>query len=177
MFDELRSHVALNSGDITHKVFEELPYLNGCCEEVLRLYPTVPTTMREVVQDCVACDTTVPKGTTVLIVPYAVNRNPRFWGRDASLFKPERWIDIGPDGVATSNKHGGSESNLCNMTFLHGSRSCIGRDFAKAELRCAVACLFLEFAVSMWDPDETIEVAGTVTTRPSVGMKVKLQQR
>ena len=37
--------------------------------------------------------------------------------------------------------------NYCNMTFLHGNRSCIGKGFAKAEMRLIIAKLFSIFDV------------------------------
>ena len=88
---------------------------------------------------------------------------------------PERWIDINADGTTRVNKHGGTSSNYCEITFLHGQRSCIGRDFAKAELRCAVAGIFGRFEVQMVDPGQTITVSGSVTTKPREGMHLKLK--
>lgn len=177
--DKLYAELSANlpSEGIDHNTFDNLPYLNGVCEEVLRLFPTVPVTIREVSNDTIMCGVPVPKDTVILIVPHAVNRNPRFWGPDAEKFQPERWIDIAVDGSQKTNKHGGTESNLCGMTFLHGNRSCIGKDFAKAELKCAVASMFSRYRVTMFKPEEEVKVIGTITTMPDVGMKVKLSSR
>ncbi|QIW99078.1 hypothetical protein AMS68_004596 [Peltaster fructicola] len=177
LFQELQAKMPAEAEQIDYRTFEQLPYLNGVCEEVLRLFPTVPVTVREVTSEMVMCGVVVPRETTILIVPYAVNRNPKFWGADAAEFKPERWIDTAADGVQRSNKHGGSDNNLCGMTFLHGNRSCIGRDFAKAELKCAVASLFSKYEVSMSKPKEEVKIVGTVTTKSNVGIKVRLQSR
>lgn len=156
-------------------VLETLPYLNGICEEVLRLYPAVPATLRESVRQTTVAGTTVPKGMLVVIMPYAINRNPRFWGPDADKLRPERWIDRLPDGSLRANKHGGAESNYCEMTFLHGQRACIGRDFAKSELKCALAGLFGRFKMRRLPGDDgKVVVIGAVTTKPKGGLRLQV---
>lgn len=177
LYEELHANLPASANSIDHNILDKLPYLNGVCEEVTRLYPAVPVTVRQVTSDTVMCDVEVPRETLIIIIPYAVNRNPKFWGPDAADCRPERWIDTATDGSQKINKHGGSDNNMCNMTFLHGNRSCIGRDFAKAELKCAVASLFSKYEVSMWKPEEKVKPVGNITTKPDVGMKVKLTAR
>ena len=171
--EKLRQEIRENvTPPATHQVLEGLPWLNGVCEEIFRLYPTVPLTIRQAVEDTVLCGVSIPKGTDSLIVPYAINRNPHFWGQDAEKFTPGRWIDKTEDGERP-NKHGGAHSNFCETTFLHGARSCIGRDFAKAELRCAIAGLIGYFKVELADPDREVIIGGTVTTKPVGGLDIK----
>ena len=62
---------------------------------------------------------------------------------------PDRWIDMLPDGTKRPNKHGGAASNMCDQTFLHDNRACIGPDLARAELRYALAALFTQFRVCL----------------------------
>lgn len=173
--DEVRTVIPEANTPVTHTMLEGMPVLNGVCEETLRLFPTVPTTIRESVRDTTMAGVPVPKGTLCIVVPYAINRHPLNWGANATEFVPDRWIDTTPDGTQRPNKNGGSRSNFCEETFLHGPRSCIGRDFAKAELRCAVAGIVGRFAIEMVDPNQEIIVAGTVTTKPVGGMKLKLR--
>jgi len=148
---------------------DNLPMLNGVCEEVFRLFPTVPLTIREAQCDTVMAGVKIPKGTTALLVPYAINRHPRNWA-SGEEFCPDRWITDG-----RLNKHGGADSNFSEITFLHGPRSCIGRDFAKAELKCAVAGLVRKFEIEMAEPEKEVVVGGTVTTKPVNGLKLKLR--
>lgn len=156
--------------------FENSPYLNGICEETLRLCPPVPATLRESVRQTTLSGNVIPKGTFIFIFIWAINRNPKFWGEDAIKFRPERWIDTQPDGSLRANKNGGAESNYCEMTFLHGPRACIGRDYAKAELKCALAGLFGRFEVNRLEGDDgsKVEIEGAVTTKPRGGLHVKL---
>lgn len=155
-----------------------MPLLNGVCQEVLRLYPTVPATVREAVRDTVVAGTLIPRGTRITLCPYAINRSPHFWGANSEEFLPERWIDDNTDekgGHGKSvNHHGGAPTNFAQITFLHGPRSCIGKDFARAELRCAVAGVVGRFVLELQRPDEEIHIAGAVTTKPREGMHLKM---
>lgn len=158
-----------------HNVIESFPYLNGVCEEVLRLFPAVPTTLREAIRDTSIAGTAVPNGTWIVLSPWSINRNPHFWGADAHKFRPERWMDQLPDGTKRPNKNGGAQSNYCEITFLHGQRACIGRDFAKAELRCVLAAIFGRCeAQRLKGDDGRVTVSGAVTIKPREGMHVSL---
>lgn len=116
----MRSKLPSLDQDITAAQIDDCHYLHAVCSEVLRLYSPVSTTLR-----VAACDTSingqvVPKGTVVILCPWAVNTSTQMWGPDAHEFKPERWLDA--DGKA--NNKGGAESNFAFLTFLHGPRSC-----------------------------------------------------
>lgn len=161
----------LTSGADIANVLENMPFLNGVCNEVLRLYPTIPTTARVAVRDTKIGYNLIPKDTMIFIVPWAINRSTKLWGPDAGEFVPERWIDPAT-GRATMN--GGADSNYAFLTFLHGPRSCIGERFARAELRALLAALVGAFEFQMADPTEKVIVGGTVTSKPVNGMRLKL---
>ena len=152
-------------------LLEGMPYLNAVCNEVLRLFPTVPVTARITVRDTTIAGQFVPKDTILMLVPWAINRNPKLWGPNSEEFVPERWID--QTGRATMS--GGADSNYSFLTFLHGPRSCIGERFARAELRALLAALVGHFELQMANPHEEIVVGGTITSKPMNGMKLKLK--
>lgn len=151
-------------------ILEQLPYLNGVINETLRLYPTVPTTVREAIRDTELCGQTIPKGVVVVLSIWQMNRSPELWGAGAGEFRPERWVTAGKP-----NTNGGAGSNYEFMTFLHGPRSCIGQGFARAEMRCLLASMIRTFR---WDGamgDKPVIPRGVITIRPSHGMNLKLQ--
>lgn len=152
-------------------ILENMPYLNAVCNEVLRLFPTIPVTARITVRDTTVAGQHVPRDTILLVVPWAINRNPKLWGPTAEDFVPERWID--ESGRATMN--GGADSNFSFLTFLHGPRSCIGERFARAELRALLAALVGSFEFEMADPGEKVEIGGTITSKPIKGMKLRMK--
>lgn len=158
------------SQDIS-STLEHLPYLNGVLNETLRLYPTVPVTVREA-----TCDTTIDglpiqKGTEIMISPWLVNRYTEIWGADATEFRPERWI--ADDG--RPNNTGGVASNYAHMTFLHGPRACIGQGFAKAELRCLLAAFVRKFQWALDMEERDVIPGGVITIKPVNGMYLKLR--
>jgi cytochrome P450 len=149
---------------------ERLPYLNGVINETLRLFPTVPVTIRVSRVDTHLCDHPIPKGTEILISPWLINRSKELWGADAEVFRPERWIDDG-----RPNNMGGATSNYDYMTFLHGPRSCIGQNFAKAELRCLVAAMVRKFEWELNMDEKDIIPGGAITIKPTKGLHVKVK--
>jgi cytochrome P450 len=149
-----------------------MPYLNATCNEVLRLYPTIPSSARVALRDTSINGQFVPKGTLSFITPWAINRDPNLWGPDSEKFIPERWIDK-DTGKATTM--GGAESNYSFVTFLHGPRSCIGERFARAELRALLAAFVGSFEMEMADPNEIILAGGTITSKPVQGMRLRLK--
>ena len=130
-----------DSETITASALDKCHYLNAVCNEVLRLYAPVPFTMREAGRNTSILGQYVPKGTKIILAPWAVNISSSLWGADAIKFDPDRWL--GP-GKANS---GGAESNYSFLTFLHGPRSCIGQSFAKSEFAWYVFVIFLFFRI------------------------------
>ncbi|KAK0389147.1 hypothetical protein NLU13_2722 [Sarocladium strictum] len=149
---------------------EQLPLLNGIMQETFRLYPTVPMTMRQALRDTQIGDQFIPEGTDLIVPIWYINRSPEIWGADAAKFKPERWIaDNGKP-----NLNGGASSNYDFMTFLHGPRSCIGQNFAKAEMRCLLAGMVRSFSWELAMDDAKVLPRGVITIRPENGMYLKL---
>ncbi|KIW06824.1 uncharacterized protein PV09_02504 [Verruconis gallopava] len=170
--ENLPPHVLSDPSFDLATVLERLPLLNGVCNETLRLYPTVPITMRIAKRDTRLLGSFIPKGTEIMIAPWAVNRSRELWGEDACVFRPERWIDA---DTGRPNNTGGADSNYSLLTFLHGPRSCIGQGFAKAELRCLVAAFTWAFEWRLNMREEDVVPAGVITIKPEHGLHLKLR--
>jgi cytochrome P450 len=132
--------------------------------------------MRVAANDATLADQFIPKGTTVILAPWAINTSTTLWGPDALKFKPERWLDA--DGKA--NNRGGADSNYSFLTFLHGPRSCIGQKFAQAEFACLLAAWVGSFEMEFekGSPHEVgePEVEGSITSKPQGGLWVHLKE-
>ncbi|KAI9705389.1 MAG: hypothetical protein M1820_005219 [Bogoriella megaspora] len=181
---EVQRHVpspwSKDSGDLS-SILESLPLLNAVCNEVLRLYPTVPVTVRVSDHTTTIQGTTVPPYTQIILAPWAVNRSPHLWGDNSEDFVPERWIDYdAASGMRPEdgrpNNHGGAGSNYSILTFLHGPRSCIGQGFAKAELRAILAAFIGAFEWTLAKPDDPVEPAGVITTKTKDPLILRLTQ-
>ncbi|KAI1650579.1 cytochrome P450 [Daldinia loculata] len=160
--------------EVTSLDIDHMPYLNAVCNEVLRYYSPVPLTIREATVDTVLAGQKVPKGTVIVISPWATNFDKGMWGPDAHEFNPERWVPKGPDDKKAAS--GGATSNYAFLSFLHGPRSCIGLSFAKAEFACLLASWVGRFEFSLKNKEEederNIEIRGGITARPVRGMQV-----
>lgn len=152
---------------VTSADIEAMPYLSAVCNEVLRLYPPVPLTVRQPLRDTTIQGLPVRKGTRVVICAWGTNRSHHYWGPTGDEFRPERWLDEtqkqGEEGTADDDDDnvegagksgsrgganlGGSTSLYANLTFLHGPRSCIGQAFARAEFACLLAAFIGRFEV------------------------------
>lgn len=173
--EDLLAHLPVPNGDsdwsmppstLRHMIEKSL-LLNAICEECLRLFPPVPAAIRRAARQTMIAGTEIPMGTILIAMPWAINRNPRYWGEDAEMFKPGRWIDKTEDGKLRANKHGGSTSNFCSATFLHGPHACMGKDFNRAEMKCALAAIFSRFIVERSEGcGSKVHITGHVTIKP-----------
>ena len=120
-------------------VFSHVPYLDAVLNEVMRLYSAFSWTGRVPTEPVTVLNTMIPKGTHISISPWALHRSTRLWGKDAKVFKPERWLN----GAPTVPRE------LCAfLSFLAGPRNCIGEEFARAEMKCVIAALFGRYRIS-----------------------------
>ena len=100
----------------------EYPWTDAVIKEVLRFYPPVWAMSREAMQDTEISGHHVPKGTTVFLSIYALQRHPEFW-EAPDEFRPERWLE---KGKGLPNAY---------FPFSAGPRKCIGDQFALMEMR------------------------------------------
>jgi len=159
---------------VTSQQIDHMPYLNAVCSEVLRYYPPVPMTLRDAVRDTSIAGQFVPKGTRIMLAPWAINKDASLWGEDAAKFNPDRWL---PSPSNPQSHNGGAASNYSYLTFLHGPRSCIGQAFAKAEFACLLAAWVGRFEFTLKNEAEYEEknvlIKGGVTAKPARGLHVR----
>ncbi|GAM88387.1 hypothetical protein ANO11243_064200 [Dothideomycetidae sp. 11243] len=150
---------------------DSLPYLTAVINEVLRLWAPVTMTMRVANKDSSIQNVPVPKGTLLIMSPWATNTSYELWGDDAMQFNPDRWMKD-----ASSGK-GGAESNYSFLTFLHGPRSCIGERFSRSEFACLLAACVGRFEWEMETPGVEPRLGGMVTPRPKDGLWVRVKEQ
>lgn len=96
-------------------------------KEAMRLYPPAHLIGREALREVELGPWTVPAGATVLISPWALHHDRRFFA-DPAAFRPWRWLD---PAIAELPRH-------VYMPFGGGPRICVGNHFAAME---GVLCL------------------------------------
>jgi hypothetical protein len=78
---------------------------------------------------------TIAKGTLVVISIESMNRSATFWGEDAKVFRPSRWLEDahGQNGIPAEAKEIQGYRHL--LTFADGQRTCPGRKFVVTEIK------------------------------------------
>jgi cytochrome P450/NADPH-cytochrome P450 reductase len=79
---------------------------------------------------------------TILMNLYGLHHDPKIWGADANVYRPERFLDGGWEKLPSNSF----------KAFGDGVRACIGRTFAEQEMIMVVALILQKFQVEMADP-------------------------
>ncbi|MCU0263824.1 MAG: cytochrome P450 [Candidatus Nanopelagicales bacterium] len=153
--------------------FEDLPALprtRAVVAETLRVYPPAWILGRSMLDDLEVDGWTVPAGSIVLALPWALHRDGRFWPEPLA-FRPGRWLDV--EGRFDEGAPGQPRGSW--FPFGWGSRRCIGDQFAWTEAMLLLATLAPGFAPTL-APGHRVDVHPAVTLRPEGGMPMRLRQ-
>ncbi|WWC91006.1 uncharacterized protein L201_005945 [Kwoniella dendrophila CBS 6074] len=160
-----------------------LPYLDAVIREVLRLEAPAPHTMRMALEDSIIPlgkpvkgkngkmidSLKIKKGTEIMIPILSVNTSTEIWGSDADQYNPNRFLGSNNK----SEKDGGKIPNIPGvwgnlLTFLGGTRNCIGFKFALAEIKVMLFVLLKSFEFLELPSNPKIERKSSVVMRPRV---------
>ncbi|KKK20298.1 hypothetical protein ARAM_002428 [Aspergillus rambellii] len=146
----------------------DLPYLDACVLEGIRLHPPFCLPFERVVPKggIVIGGQYFPQGTVVGMSPYVVNRHKPTFGEDAEIWNPDRWM-------VPEEKKRKLEASV--MTFGAGRRVCLGRHVALLELKKIVPALLLRYEFELVDA-KRYKVENSWFFR-QYGMDVKVKQR
>ncbi|KAJ7165651.1 cytochrome P450 [Mycena crocata] len=161
------------------QLVSNLPYLDAVILEVLRLHPPVGLTHRQAQVDDVipigepittksgerVDSIAVTKGTIVTVSIRYMNTSTVFWGPNAKDFVPERWLTLTDDPVRAKEIQG--HRHL--LTFVDGPRTCLGKQFALAELRAVLFVLIKNYTFEFpAGPQTEIGTYRGLINRPTV---------
>ena len=130
--------------EINFESLKRCEYLKAVINESLRLHPSVPLNYR-----IAAKDTTLPrgggkdgnqkvyvrKGQNVFYAVSSVQRNPKYYGKDAEIYRPERWLLDETKGLGWAY-----------LPFNGGPRICLGQQFALTEASYVLTRILQEFS-------------------------------
>lgn len=152
----------------TEEELKNMVYLQAALSESLRLYPAVPTEMKEVQEDDVLPDgSTVKKGARVFYCIFSMARMESIWGENCLEFRPERWIR---DGKFVS------ENQFKYSVFNAGPRLCLGKKFAYMQMKMVAASILLRYSVKVVDGHDVVPKM-TTTLYMKNGLLVTLKPR
>ncbi|XP_066245092.1 probable cytochrome P450 49a1 [Euwallacea similis] len=137
LYDEIMKHPKEISSPESLK---NMPYLQACMKESLRLSPPIPILNRVLSKDAVIHKYQIPKGTYILIaVHLACLREEHF--EAAKKFNPERWFSQEIDPLAHELQM------FVSMPFGRGPKSCQSKELAQTELGLLIVKILKRFMV------------------------------
>ena len=144
---------------------DRLEFTRAVVLESMRLYPPAYAFGREAIQDCEIGGYKIPAGSTILMAPWVMHRDKRFYP-DAERFDPGRW----------TKEFSKSLPPFAYLPFGGGPRRCIGNSFAMMEAILLLATIAQKFKLRMV-PDHPVEPYASITLRPKHGMRMTLSGR
>ncbi|EJT71853.1 cytochrome P450 3A5 [Gaeumannomyces tritici R3-111a-1] len=165
MQERCRVEVLAVTDDIDAGMLENLPFLDKFIKEVLRMYSPTIVSLREAAKDMVIEGVPIAKGTSIVISPANIGRNPKVWGPDADTFDPDRW----------SRLEGDAASPYAFGAFNNGPRICPGRQQAMLQMK-AILCELLR-AFHLEPVDTALKFQNpTVMLKPKGKLRVRARR-
>ncbi|MEG4075825.1 cytochrome P450 [Microcoleus sp. Pol14C2] len=147
---------------LTLEQLKQMTYLEQVLQEVLRLVPPVGGIFRTVINACEFGGYEIPKGWTVLS---QINQTHQ----DSQLYpEPDRFD---PDRFNSER----SAKPFSYVPFGGGLRECLGKEFARLEMKLFAAKIVREFE---WEllPDQDLHLIAVPTPHPRDGLRVKFRR-
>ncbi|KAF7378106.1 hypothetical protein MSAN_00234800 [Mycena sanguinolenta] len=129
-------------------LLSRLPYLNAVIKESLRLLPPVPTSLQraptigtgsKVLGDSLI----IPEGTSVVVPPYTIHRDPRYFSPSPEKYIPDRWLSKDDTKILVTED--------AFLPFSTGPANCVGRNLGMLELRMVMAYIMRAFELQFSD--------------------------
>ncbi|GBP17661.1 hypothetical protein EVAR_8656_1 [Eumeta japonica] len=163
--EEVREWLRKREGHLGYECVTELPFLEQCIDETLRLYPVLGVITREVT-DTYKFENgpTVERGLRVHLPIYHMHHNPKYFP-DPESFRPERF--------APENRH-----NIQPYTFFpfgEGPRLCIGMRFAKMQALAGLVTILKKYRVELAEgmPEKLEFEPRSAVTQSKTGINLK----
>ncbi|KAA6412103.1 MAG: cytochrome p450 [Lasallia pustulata] len=126
---------------------KQLPYLQACIKEGLRIWPPLTglMTKRTPPAGDTFKDVFIPGNTDVSYSAWATHHNTRTFGEDAAVFRPERWLEARGEEAQRMERS-------VELVFGSGRYGCLGKNVAFVELNKVFVELIRRFDFSLVNP-------------------------
>jgi sterol 14-demethylase len=130
--------------EVSYQALREIPVLENCFKETLRLHPPLILLMRKVAQPFHYKDWTVPVGRSVGVSLAVSNRDPRVF-RDPGRFDPTRY-----EAGREEDQH-----VFAWIPFGAGRHRCVGAAFAMMQVKAIFSILLRRYEFELAQPPES----------------------
>ena len=164
VLERLKREQQESSLPLSLESLKQMTYLEQVLKEVLRLTPPVGGVFRSVLQECAIDGYRLPQGWTVLCQIAQTHGSADYYP-DPEVFDPDRFS---PQRL--------EQSKYSYIPFGGGMRECIGKEFARLEMKLFASHLIRNF---QWDllPDQDLSLITIPSPRPRDGLKVSFSAR
>ncbi len=166
------ANASANANDaLTMEQLADLPFVEACIHETMRLKPVAPVLPLQAIKDITVGDVLIPAGRVVINLMRRDSVSESHLP-NAAAFDPTRWLaDGGPAAQASAAKR-------ISMPFGAGPRICPGRYLAMLEMKIAMATLLGRFDILAVDTPDGGEAREHLSfTMLPVGLKMRLRER
>ncbi|XP_065365616.1 probable cytochrome P450 4d14 [Calliphora vicina] len=153
------------SKPVSMRELQELKYLECVIKESLRLYPPAPVIGRKTEEDYKIGDHIIPSNTNVMLLIYAVCRDPDYFSRPND-FLPERFASVNGEKI----------NPYTFLPFSAGPRNCLGQKFAMLEMKSIVSCLLRHYELLPMGPDVVRIITLVMSSATGIHIGLKLRQ-
>lgn len=127
--DSFLASSRISSPVIRNSQAKEMPYLQACIKEGLRIWPPLTGLSNKVVPP--DGDTFngmfLPGGTEIAYSAWGVHHDKRVYGEDADVYRPERWLETEGEALRAMERS-------VELIFGSGRYGCLGKTVALIEL-------------------------------------------
>ncbi|WP_101946463.1 cytochrome P450 [Mycobacterium sp. 3519A] len=138
---------ALAGAPIEYATLAQLPFVRACFDEALRT-EAPPGILRTAAEDDTIDGYHIPKGSHVLVSPFGLHRDSRFWSRPEE-FEPSRFLT----GKINRNAY---------IPFGIGPRKCLGWRLAYIDGLMTLAAVLQRYTIEIrpgWKPKPTLRIS------------------
>ena len=154
------------TGTPTLEDLKAMTYLEQVLKEVMRLVPPVGGGFREAIETFEFAGYRIPKGWNIQYQIAQTHKDEEIYP-ESDRFNPDRFDPQQPADKQTSFGY---------IPFGGGLRECIGKEFARLEMRLFASKLLQNY---QWEllPDQNLDLVTVPTPHPRDGLKVKFSRR
>ncbi|XP_075979948.1 cytochrome P450 6B6-like [Anticarsia gemmatalis] len=136
---EVDAYLERHENKLVYECISEMPYLEACIDETMRLYPVLGIITREQMEDYTFPNgVKTHKGLRVHLPVYYLHHNPKYFP-DPEEFRPERFL-------------GEEKKKIIPYTYMpfgDGPRICIGMRFARMQMMAGLITILKKYRLEL----------------------------